>query len=553
MRRSDNNTRKPQGIRRPLLIGLVLLISVITTAGADGIERITVTRHPVFPETTGTRLPWILRWANRLHRTTTERTIREEILLREGSALDTLRIRESERLLRRRGLFERAEIRATESDSGRTVAIRTQDLWTLSLILSFKKEADITEATAGIKESNLLGTGNELRWVQLFSTDQNGGLASIRIPRTIRTRASTYLFYSDFDDGQRFFGSFARLPETPFDRLAWEIRYQSFRGRQRFFESGEESGASRLHTESASAWFGHYPGRRLQFAYGLGWAEHTQDPRGTPVSTLAGIPPPPPFEERRHRGPLLFAGIRQRRFERGVNLDRYGTTEDIPIGYAIQLSAGPNLRFERDRSRAFATYGLLTAATKPHRHLGLSVQVLGEMFLTSRRAFGERSLFATASSRWQPSPRRLTVLQASLRTGADRPATSVSYLGTNSGLRGFPTREFETNDYTQITLEQRFWSGIELLWTGIGGNLFVDTALPSRDRLIDGTTWRTGWGFGLLLGLRKSLRRPIRVELAWRTDEGADPTLTISMNSALRIVPSIVLPSPTGRLARSVR
>jgi hypothetical protein len=83
--------------------------------------------------------------------------------------------------------------------------------------------------------------------------------------------------------------------------------------------------------------------------------------------------------------------------------------------------------------------------------------------------------------------------------------------------------------------------------------VFADAALPSPAGLRVEDRWRSGWGFGLLLGLRKSLQRPIRIEIAWRTDRSADPTFTISTGTALRIVPSIFLPPPTNNFGAPAR
>lgn len=536
-----------------LLCLFVLLCATSSEVPAETIERITIERLPVFPDTTATPLAWPLRLANRLHRTTSERVIRNEILFSEGSAFDTLRLKESERLLRRRRIFESVDIKSAVSDSGRHVTIRTHDLWTLALILSFDKQADLTTATVGVEESNVLGSGNEIRWYQQLSTDQDGFLASIDIPRIGAGRSSASLFYTDMSDGESYSAFLGRRPETPFDRWGWRLSSFGIRGKQRFFVQGEESGASRFERASHSFSVGRYHGRKVRFGYGIGWAERKLEPKSDPVSYMWGVPPPPDFEPRRHGGPLLHASAMQRVFRESTNLDRYGTVEDLPVGWLLQVSLGPNIRHEDDPSRAFATQAALAAAAFPIRQVCTSFEAIGAAFVSHDRIASERMVYATGTIGWQPSPRILSVAQVSALAAADRPATSVAYLGTSTGLRGFPAREFEVRDYVMATFEQRFWSGIETLWTGIGADIFVNTALPSRSALSEAETWRTGVGFGLLFGVKKSLRPPLRIEIAWRTDKKADPTLTVSMQRSLQIIPSIFLPSPTFLFAEPAR
>ncbi|MBD3163178.1 MAG: hypothetical protein GF346_11995 [Candidatus Eisenbacteria bacterium] len=539
--------------RRSALSFLLALTLPVVAVCQESIARIEIESAPVFPDTTEESLPWILRLANRLHVTTREGVIRTEMLLDEGEPYDSLRVRESERLLRDRGLFESVELTAVPADSGRIVRVRTQDLWTLSVILSAEKQADLSSLTIGMEDSNVFGTGNEISWTQSFSTDEDGLIASLAMPRLGKTRAALGLLYADLDDSRARSVALGRHPETPFDRFGWGVRVRTNRGRQRFFDEGEEIGDSRFERTGGSVFAGRYTGRDLQIGAGAGWVERRLEPRGEPRSTAAGYPPPPEFDAARHRGPILYAGAMRRRFVEARNLERYGTVEDVPIGWSVLATAGPNLLHDEDPERAFAIWSHLAGSWFHRSRFGVSVECVAQGFLTHDRRPGERRIDATASTLWHPTDRWLAVLHGSVLVGADRTGTAVRYLGTDSGLRGFPTREIETRDLFLAGLEARYWTGIEVLWTGIGFNAFTDTALPSRGSIGEGTRWRTGAGCGLLLGLKKSLRRPVRIEIAWRTDEDAAPTLTVSTSAVLRAVPAILFPNPVTAFARAGR
>ena len=520
---------------------------------AQTIQSLRIERIPVFPETTAALLPWYLRLANRLHHQTRDSVIRGEVLLHEGDAFDSLRVRESERLLRQRGIFESARITCAHADSGYAGTIRVQDLWTLGLILSYEKQADISSLTLGLRDSNFLGTGNSIRWLQTISTDQDAFHVSADFPRLRPGRALASLAYTDEEGSRGRFASIGRSIETEFDHWSWGAIALTTKGRQRFFHSGEETGSSPFRLQRYGIHLGRYRTARLQAGYGVGWITQRLAPRGNPRSSAPQFVPPPAIERIRIGAPLAFVGLMRRRFMKSTNLERYRAIEDSPLGWSASLVVAPNLRRTEDRAHALAVRSVLQGSALARPTLQVSGELAGLLFLRSSGRADERALRATTTLGWQPDAHALTIAQASVLAGADRPEAAVFYLGTDSGLRGFPTREFEAREYILGTLEQRFWSGVEILWTGLGGNLFVDVARPSLDGRMDDEHWRSGWGCGLLLGLRKSAQQPVRFEIAWRTDRAAPPVFSITSDSWLRIIPFVHLPSPTEDLRQGLR
>ncbi|MFB3908233.1 MAG: hypothetical protein ACE15D_07500 [Candidatus Eisenbacteria bacterium] len=523
------------------------------TADSTVAEHVRIERLPVFPETTSTVLGELTRIANHLHTRTRESVVRREILVHEGGPSDSLRLQESERLLRRRGIFEWASVRAVPTDSGRTVVVRTQDLWTLGLDASFEKKAGLTEWTFGVREKNLLGSGHALRWTQVVSSDQPGALIGADLWRPFRTRAVATIVYYDFQDADQASAYVTRPVETVFDHIGWGTFGIAARGQQRFFDRGTEIGNSPYRSEEWGGYIGRYPGGASKVAIGAGWVDRRMRPRGSPEAIEPGYAPPPRFEDHRFRGPLVFLGWMKRRFVQGENLLRYGNVEDVPVGWSGQVAFGPNLEGIDEPDRAFAIRTRFAAGAYPWHKIGLSVEATGSLFVQSDRSLGPRNVVGLASIGWQPFARSLTILQLLGNVGREREPTMVHYLGTETGLRGFPVREFEVRDYLLLTLEERIWSGWEVLWTGIGANAFVDAALPSRDGSIDTERARAGAGFGLLLGSRKASSPPVRIEVAWRTDEPAPPTFSVMTSTVLRILPQVEFPDPSLEFGRSPR
>lgn len=500
---------------------------------------------PVFPETTGTPLPWYYRLANHLHRDTRPSVIRREILFREGIPYDPLRSSESERLLRGRGIFESVRITSSRNDTGTVTTIRTQDLWTLGIDAIVEKQANTSTLTIGIRDANILGSGNAVRWGHTFSSDRNSSIVSVSVPRVGVSRASAGLAYAQSEDAISRSAAFSRPIETYFDRWTWDLAAFDVRGEQRFYRAGIETGSSPVTRESAVVSVGHYTGLRRQAGYGGGWIMERTSPRGRPRSFDPALPPPAAIDFHRMNGPLLFAGVSQRRFLSSKNLARYGIVEDVPLGWVASLAVAANTNTPRDPTRAFEIRPVVNGATilgRPEWALGAE----GTGFVAIRRSgtAGERIVQGTVTARWQPSPKALSVAQVGVHAAAGQPRSDIFYLGTGTGLRGYPTRAIGAKEYVLGTIEQRFWSGIEVLWVGLGGNVFADLARPMTTDGSNDASWRLGIGGGVLLGLRKSAQAPLRIEVAWRRDRaGARPTLSVSSDTPLRLIPDVALPT----------
>ena len=105
--------------------------------------------------------PW--RLANRLHRSTAERVIRNELLFREGDPLDPQLIQETRRNLRALDYFrdETLECSLVDEDKVR-VTVSLREDWSLVPIFSAQGVDGSHAFTFGLTENNLLGWGKGL-------------------------------------------------------------------------------------------------------------------------------------------------------------------------------------------------------------------------------------------------------------------------------------------------------------------------------------------------------------------------------------------------------
>jgi hypothetical protein len=126
-----------------------------TAPGALTGRRIDSLRIVTLPPYSLPRLPAAI---DRIHVRTRERTIRRQLLFAAGDTVDTLRIAETMRRLRRQRYLADAwlEARACDTTGGVSLALTTRDAW--STRPEVKMSASGT-ATVGLRERNLLGTG----------------------------------------------------------------------------------------------------------------------------------------------------------------------------------------------------------------------------------------------------------------------------------------------------------------------------------------------------------------------------------------------------------
>lgn len=144
-----------------------------------------------------------------LHVTTHAATVRERLLFAVGDPLDPLRVAESMRQLRRLRFIAGATVDAACSPSGGvTLTVATRDAWSLKPRL---RMGSAGEATAGIEESNLLGTGRGARLYARSDRGQLGIGAAYTDPALAGAPVTATISRDVFRDGS----AWAALVSTP--------------------------------------------------------------------------------------------------------------------------------------------------------------------------------------------------------------------------------------------------------------------------------------------------------------------------------------------------
>ena len=229
---ADSRNRLPL---YPLLVLVFLLASAASVRGqetpdtlpdtiAPVVDSIAIVTENVFsPEEA--QKTGIFRVANSLRFTTRQRFVAKEILLKVGQPYDSLLAEETERNLRRLGLFRQVDVDTARVDGKLVATVHTRDSWSTQPIVQLSLASDGTwTGRFGLTESNLFGTGNMGHVAWRKDVDRDGLEFATELRRVAGSSVNVGGRYFNLSDGN--FGDwFAGDPWRSFnDRSAFTYR-----------------------------------------------------------------------------------------------------------------------------------------------------------------------------------------------------------------------------------------------------------------------------------------------------------------------------------------
>lgn len=317
----------------------------ITTLDPFGFSAEDSTRFPQKP---------LSQLGNRLHLKSKELTIWNLILLRRNKPLDSLLVKESERLIRTQRFVRRVLIRPVASPypDSVDVDIRVLDSWSLILNLAMSS----SRANYQLTERNFLGIGHELH--QDYKRNMNNGddaySARYTIPNVMNTYIRTDLIYNqELDRTYQKSVNVNRPFYSPFARWGAGAYFDTqFRADSLFASDGSRARQS-FKSNITDLWAGH----SIRMIKG-----NTENARTTNLITSAryykvNFTEVPDFAYdtvsfyRTERNYLVGIGIASRQFVQDHYLFNYGIIEDVPIGQTAGIIGG--LHFKNGSSQTY--------------------------------------------------------------------------------------------------------------------------------------------------------------------------------------------------------
>ncbi len=462
------------------------------------IRNIYITTHDPFGYslTDSTEIPnsFLEKTGNALHAKTKKFVIRNYLLLKEGDALDSLKILESERLIRSQRFTRRVKIETIpveENSDSIDLFVRTLDSWTIVPNLTYSG----SKVGVSLRERNFMGLGHDFdnRYRQNFETGKYRFQTRYTIPNIQKTFISFSVGYysneeNDYTKGislqRRFFSPLTRWAggiyvgqrsfqdSIPNDKgiIAQNFKYnlQDYWGGYAIRLFNEENTlAERLNNLIIS-------GRYFKVDY-----QRSPEMDLDPVDFYS--------DEEFY---LFGVGISQRSFVQDRFIRNYDIVEDIPIGMSYGITAG--LQNKNDRSRFYLAGGFKMGNYYRLGYFGFEAQYGG--FLkdnkTEQSVFSLRVNYFTRLMSWSRWKFR-NFVSTNLIIGNNRADSRGDRLTLNEndplGISGFYSRDVIGTNKLLTNIQIQSYSPYELLGFRISPFLTSSLGLISNEgeKLID--------------------------------------------------------------------
>lgn len=478
------------------------------------IRAIRLERRNVYSKAEATS--FIPRLLNGLHITTRPGVVSRELLFDIGDTWDSARVAETERNLRRLGVFRTARIDTTRVDGGLAVAVETQDAWSTKPGFNFRTTGNQVAYRIFLVEENLLGTASEFSVGYTKDPDRDAFQLGFRQPRLIAGTVGIGFFLDDRSDGRILSGQVSKPFLTMDTPTAWQLTGEGRDERILRYIGGEKVPSDTVQRElglvAASYGRALRANAREYLRVGVG-ARIWQDSYGTPDSLPASGPTYGAISaglEWRHARFVLTRGFRANREEdvdlsttvraglavtpKGWGFEEHGVVPSFVARTGALLS--PRVFFYAD----LAAHGRFTSA-------GLDsgmVQTAGTIVAVPKE---KHAAVFHAWGGWLHNP---------------RPGGEFD-LGFGLGPRGYRLHSYTGDRGVFATAEYRYMAFddfLKLATMGVAG--FVDWG----GAWYQGSKVRTGWnvGAGLRFGTSRSTDLLLnRFDLAYRLGNDVEP------------------------------
>jgi hypothetical protein len=476
------------------------------------IDSVAIETHDIF-DSTEARASFLFGLMNALHVKTQSWVVQREVLVRPGAPLDPRLVAETERNLRRLGLFRHVVIDTTRVDGKLVARVVTYDGWTTSLETALSFTGSVVTWSAGLTERNLLGTGNLASVGYRKEVDRSAWRFRGQVNRVLGSRAVLAGFYDDLSDGR----AGAWTPEVPFralgDRVGGGLPGEAVDQRVLRFRDGVESDTLWRRGLVQRAWVGWAPVAGPGGYVRVGLYGHVRRDAIVAVADT-GLTVPDSIT-----GVVgLFIDARRPRFVKVTHYNGFAREEDFDLSTRalVGVALAPTA-FGYARTGIGAGLDAQTGVGSPRAFVRLSVQVNG-LLTSAGLDSGRVNAGVTLASRM--IPRQATVLH--VEGGIQKnPYPGAEFdLGHGLGPRAFKAHAFTGTRAVWGIAEHRVFVLDDLLGLiGLGFAGFADYGgawYADEDPRFGGDV-----GIGLRLGATRATGPNVgRLDLAYQLGDG---------------------------------
>jgi len=447
----------------------------------------------------------LYRLANKLHRTTRDEVIENQLLFKTGDRFSQHAMDESERLLRRNRYLYNAEIRPVRYENGRVdLVVATRDVWTLNAGVGLGRSGGANTTRFLLQDTNFLGTGKSLSFQRESDVDRTTSLFQYDDRALLGTHGTMSLAYSNNSDGSERFLSLAQPFYSLDSRWAAGLAASSEERVDSLYQLGHVADRFRHQLDFFQIHGG--LSRGLVNGWARRWTAGLTYQRDRFSLAAAGEPAPKILpSDRTLAYPWIAFDLVQDRYAEAQNLDQIQRTEDLHLGSQLHLRLGlASTAYGADRNAAVFE-GSVNTGFKPAAD---QTFLFGSGLWGRWGRGGAENLLLSTSARyyWRDFGDHLFFVTLEGAIAHDLDPESQLLLGGDTGLRGYPLRYQEGDARALLTVEQRFFTKYyPFRLVHVGGAVFFDA----------GRTWpgadSRAPNFGLLkdagIGLRLSSSR----------------------------------------------
>ena len=460
------------------------------------------------------------RLGNRLHITTRQSTIEDQLLFKSGDLYRAGLLEESARILRDTRYLRDAQIRPMAFHDGVVdIEVTTQDVWTFNPGISFGRKGGANTGGVELEELNFLGTGTQMGIGFVSGIDRDSKFLKYRDRQLGSSWWDLGTTYSDNSDGR--LGVFSL--DHPFysldSRWAAGLSLLDDQRTDSRYDLGEVVDQFATREEHATIYFGRSGGLRNDWVrrFTAGFSVDDFAFGAVPDAAAPALLP----ADRRMAYPWIGVEWLENAFFTARNRDQIEKTEDYSLGWRMHAQVGyADTSFGSDRNAVVMAGGVSKGmALSERQSLTFQIDTSGRL---ENGDIAGGLLSAETRYYFRQSPRRTLVLDLSATAGSNLDADQQILLGGDSGLRGYPLRYQSGEGRWLFTAEQRWfsnWYPFQLF--NVGGAVFYDMgATWGRDPL--GTPSQgllRDVGFGLRLGAaRSALGNVLHIDVAYPLD-----------------------------------
>lgn len=454
----------------------------------------------------------LYRFANGLHVRTRDRVVARELLFKSGDLIDRELVEQTERNLRALPFLRDARIETSPVDEDLDghpdrvdVRVLTWDGWSLAPRVDISRLHDRTLWELGASEKNLFGWGKTVTGSHRTNLDRTIDQLVYEDYQLFGSNVGVTASAANLSDGSEQFVQFDRGYLSLQDPWSVRVGGGRFSRTDPIFESGTEAGRLLHQGQWGDLEVGRAVRRRGGHAIRLHGAYRMRDER-------VGV-------DRRDFG-VVEVGVRalSHRFVRLTHVNRFERTEDFNLGtesYGTVGLSSPVLGGQDDRVTMLAV----------GHHQGFRLRddhfMLASITFAGRHERAEwRNAQTDARLRYlrKHTLRRALVGKLQYRHGHNLDPEVQMLLGAETGLRGYPLRQFEGNRSLLLSVEERWFVADDLgqlLSLGLAG--FIDSGFvwPESEG-VDLSDLKTAVGLSVLLGSNRLSSRPgVRIDVGY--------------------------------------